>query len=137
MKPQSAKVKGRKCRRQKPISIASRKKKGADLQKWTVDQILKVHPSLEPDDVTSRSMGANGEDILLSPQARRLFPFSIECKSRASWAFYKDLDQATINTPKDVEPILVAKANHRKPVVIVDAEYFFNHVQPRKTRSRK
>ena len=82
-------------------------------------------------------MGAGGEDIQLSPAARKLVPFSIECKNRASYAFYKDYDQAVVNCPKDAEPILVAKANHRKPVVIVDAEYFFNHVRPRKIRSRK
>lgn len=71
-------------------------------------------------------MGAGGEDILLSPAARSLLPVSIECKSRANWAFYKDLDQAIANAPKDTQPILVVKANNKKPVVIVDAEYFFN-----------
>ena len=118
MKPSSAKAKGRK------------------LQQDVVRIILSVCPSLEPDDVTSRSMGAGGEDVLLSPAARSLLPLSIECKSRASYAFYKDYDQACINAPKGTEPILVAKANHRKPVVIVDAEYFFNHIQPRKVKRR-
>lgn len=82
-------------------------------------------------------MGAGGEDVQLSPAARKLLPVSIECKSRASWAFYKDLDQAIINAPKGSEPILVAKANHRDPVVIIDAKHFFEHYQPRKKRSRK
>jgi len=69
-------------------------------------------------------MGAGGEDILLSPKARELFPFSVECKSKAAYAFYRDYDQAGENTPYGVEPLLVAKANRRKPVVILDAEYF-------------
>lgn len=113
MKPQSAKAKGRK------------------LQQWVRDTILHYNPSLESDDVTSRSMGAGGEDVLLSPAARKLLPVSIECKSRASWAFYKDLDQAVINSPKDTTPILVAKANHRYPVVIVDADWFFKNFPKR------
>jgi len=49
-------------------------------------------------------------------------PVGIECKSYANMAFYKWYDQAVINTPKDCEPIVVAKANYRRPVVIVDAE---------------
>jgi hypothetical protein len=76
-------------------------------------------------------MGAGGEDILMSPAARKIFPYSIECKNRASYAFYKDYDQACINCPKGAEPLLVAKANHRKPVVIVDAEYFFRATKRR------
>jgi hypothetical protein len=107
------------------------------LQQKVRDMILKRHPSLEPDDVKSTGMGQSGEDVQLSPAARKLLPFSIECKSYASMAFYKWYDQAVINTPKDCEPILVAKANHRSPVVIVDAEYFFEHVQPRKLKCRK
>lgn len=119
MKPSSAKAKGRK------------------LQQWTRDLILKLCPSLEPDDVRSTSMGAGGEDVQLSPAARKLMPLSIECKNLASMAFYKWYDQAFINAPKGSEPIVVAKANHKKPVVIVDAEYFFTHLAPRKQRRRK
>ena len=116
---------------------ASAKNKGRKLQQWVRDLILRMHPSLEPDDVKSTSMGAGGEDVQLSPAARRLCPVSIECKSRASYAFYKDLDQAITNAPKDSEPILIAKANHRNPVVILDAEHFFEHYANRKVKSRR
>jgi len=105
---------------------SSAKNKGRLLQQWVRDQILSRFKSLDKDDVRSTSMGAGGEDIQLSPAARKLFPYSVECKSRASYAFYKDYDQAVINAPKKAEPILIAKANHRKPVVIVDAEFFFD-----------
>lgn len=118
MKPSSAKAKGRK------------------LQQWTRDQILKRYLCLEPDDVRSTSMGASGEDILLSPAARKLLPLSFECKNLNSMAFYKWYDQAVINCPKKAEPIVVAKANHRKPVVIIDAEYFLDHYSTRKRRRR-
>jgi hypothetical protein len=33
-------------------------------------------------------MGATGEDLLLSPAARRQLPISLECKSRASISVY-------------------------------------------------
>ena len=103
----------------------SAKNKGKKLQNWVRDLLLHYAPSLEPDDIKSTTMGDQGEDVQLSPAARKVYPVSIECKSRASYAFYKDYDQAVNNTPKDCEPILVAKANHRHPVVIVDAEWFF------------
>ena len=106
MKPSSAKAKGRK------------------FQQWVRDLILSTFRSLEEDDVRSTSMGAGGEDILLSPAARKLFPYSVECKHRASYAFYKDLDQAYANAPKGTIPLLFAKANHRDAVVILPAKEF-------------
>lgn len=110
---------------------ASAKQKGRKLQQWFRDLLLHHAPSLEKDDVQSRSMGAGGEDIMLSPAARKLYPISVECKSRANWAFYKDYDQAVINAPEGSEPILVAKANHREPVVIVDADWFVKNFPKR------
>ena len=119
------------------MKTQSAKAKGRRLQQFVRDLILHHHPSLEEDDVRSTAMGQGGEDIQLSPSARKLVPLSIECKSRANYAFYKDLDQATANCPKGSQPVLIAKANHRDPVVIVDAQFFFEHYQPRKVRSRK
>lgn len=110
---------------------SSAKAKGRTFQQWVRDLLLQYAPSLERDDVRSTSMGAGGEDIQLSPAARKVYPISVECKSRASYAFYKDYDQAVTNSPKDVEPILFCKANHRKPVAIVDAEWFVKNFPKR------
>jgi len=109
------------------VKPQSAKAKGRNLQKAVRDMLLKYAPSLEPDDVKSTSMGAGGEDVQLSPAARREYPISIECKSRASFAFYKDFDQAKANAPKGAEPMLICKANLKKPVVIVDADWFFRN----------
>ena len=108
------------------MKTAGAKAKGRKLQQWVRDLILSKHPSLEEDDVKSTAMGQGGEDVQLSPAARKLVPLSIECKSRASYAFYKDLDQAYANCPKGSQPTLIAKANHRDPVVIIDATVFFD-----------
>ena len=101
----------------------SAKNKGRLLQQWVVKHLLRVFSSLSEDDITSRSMGAGGEDVLLSPEARRLFPYSIECKSQERgnvWNFY---DQAVSNSGEH-EPLLIIKKNRRKPLAVVDAEYF-------------
>lgn len=107
------------------MKTSSAKSKGRKLQQWVRDLFLLLGVNLEPDDVRSTSMGASGEDVLLSPAARKQFPFSIECKSRKAFAVYKDYDQAVENCPEGAEPVLVLKANRRKPMVMVDAEYFF------------
>jgi len=108
------------------ISVSSRKAKGRNLQTWVRDQILENSPTLEIDDVKSTSMGASGEDVQFSPAARKLWPFSIECKSHKSFAVYGIYSQAVGNCPKGAEPLVVIKQNRSKPLVIVDAEWFFD-----------
>lgn len=76
MRPQSAKAKGRR------------------LQQETRDAVLATFPTLEPDDVRSTSMGASGADLLLSPAAKRLFPFFVECKNVENLNIHKALAQA-------------------------------------------
>jgi len=107
MKPQSAKAKGR------------------NLQQWVRDLILESFPALEPDDVRSTSMGAGGEDLLLSPAARRLFPYSVECKNVEKLNVWNAYDQAAANSGEH-EPLLVMKKNRKKPLVVMDAEAFVN-----------
>lgn len=105
MKPQSAKAKGRK------------------LQQDVVKLLHQYFPDLEDGDLRSTSMGAGGEDIIMSPRAKKSIGLSIECKSQKAIAVYNWLDQATSNAGMAV-PVVVAKANNRKPIVIVDAEFF-------------
>jgi len=111
------------------MKTSSAKAKGRKLQQWVRDLILRIHRTLEADDVRSTSMGAGGEDVLLSPKARSLVPVSIECKNIARFAGYALYDQAVANCPEGAEPIVVVKANHRVPLVMVDAEWFFNKIK--------
>lgn len=66
------------------MKTQSCKAKGRKLQQRVRDLILENFEDLEQDDVRSTSMGAGGEDVLLSPKARKYFPFSIECKNQES-----------------------------------------------------
>lgn len=101
---------------------SSAKNKGRIHQQWVRDKILHYNPDLELDDVRSTSMGAGGEDIQLSPAARQKFPYQIECKSKATYSVYKDYSQASSHGT--AEPLLIIKANHKKPLAIVDADHF-------------
>ena len=54
MKPQSAKAKGR------------------ALQQWVVDKLVELL-GFDPEDLESRPMGSNGEDIIMGVQSRKQF----------------------------------------------------------------
>ena len=100
----------------------SKKAKGRRLQQWVRDlliEILEVHP----EDIESRSMGAGGEDLIMSRSAREKFPYSIECKNQESLNIWKSYEQAQQNSG-NFEPIVVIKRNNVKPLVLVDADYF-------------
>lgn len=104
MKPQSAKQKGRK------------------LQQWVVDKLVKILKA-HPEDLESRPMGSNGEDIIMARAARQLFPYSIECKNQERVNIWNSYEQAKSNCGK-YEPLLIIKKNNTKPLAVVDAEYF-------------
>ena len=114
------------------IKTSSAKAKGRKHQQWVRDQILAVYPQLESDDVRSTSMGAGGEDVQLSPAARKLFPYSVECKAHKSFAIYTVMDQAETNCPKNIQPMGIIKADRRRPLVVIDAEYFFGVMESMK-----
>lgn len=71
-------------------------------------------------------MGQGGEDVQLSPAARKLIPYTIECKNMAKIAVYNYYAQAKQHGKG--EPLVIIKQNHSKPLVIVDAEYFFKEL---------
>jgi hypothetical protein len=74
-------------------------------------------------------MGVSGEDLLLSPAARRQLPISIECKSREKIAVYGYYEQAETNAKGKGEPVVFIKQNRSRPLVIVDAEYFLELIR--------
>lgn len=114
------------------MKTSSAKAKGRKLQQWVRDMILCVYPKLEKDDVRSTSMGVSGEDIQLSPKARKKFPYSVECKSRKKIGVYQYFDQAKENCPSTCDPIVIIKADYRNPLVCIDAEVFFNIIGSKK-----
>ena len=107
MKPQSAKGKGRR------------------FQQWVRDQLIE-HREVHPEDIESRSMGAGGEDLIMARDARQKFPFSVECKNQEKLNVYEAYAQACANAG-DHEPILFMKRKYKKPLVVVDAEWFIKN----------
>ena len=97
----------------------SAKNKGKRLQNKVRDLILEKFNSLEPDDVRSITMGDSGEDILLSPAARRLFPYSVECKNQEKINIWSSLEQAEENSGKHT-PLVIFKRNRSKTYAVLE-----------------
>jgi len=106
----------------------SAKNKGKRLQNKVRDLILEKFNQLEPDDVRSITMGDSGEDILLSPAARRLFPFSVECKNQEKLNIWSSLEQAEENAQKG-KPVLVFKRNRSKTYAVLQIEDFIELIK--------
>lgn len=106
------------------MKISSAKAKGRRLQQDICKRILAMFPTLEQDDVKSCPMGSHGEDIQLSPAARELFPFSVECKASKNSTIQTHYEQAAKNAPKGTIPIVVTKADRKGPLVTMVADDF-------------
>ena len=97
----------------------SAKNKGKRLQNKVRDLILEKFNQLEPDDVRSITMGDSGEDILLSPAARKLFPFSVECKNQEKLNIWSALEQAEENSGNHI-PLVIFKRNRTKTYAVLE-----------------
>ena len=99
----------------------SSKAKGRRLQNLVRDKLREKFTSLEEDDIKSAIMGTVGEDIVLSPAARKVIPFSFECKNVERLQFWKTVEQAEGNS-NGRTPVIVVKKNGRKPYVALPLE---------------
>ena len=104
------------------MKTSSAKQKGRKLQQWMRDLLIEKL-GVHPEDIESRSMGSQGEDLIMARAAREKFPLSIECKNQESVNVWKSYEQAAENSG-EYEPIVVIKRNKSKPLVLIDAEYF-------------
>ena len=71
------------------------------------------------------TMGAGGEDLIMARAARERFPFSVECKNVEKLNVWEAYEQAKSNS-NDYEPIVIMKKNQKKPLVVVDADFFIS-----------
>ena len=74
-------------------------------------------------DVKTAVMGESGEDIILSPAARDLIPFSFECKNQERLNIWESLTQAEENS-NNYTPAVVFKRNRTKTYITLELEEF-------------
>jgi hypothetical protein len=106
MRTSSAKAKGRRCAQE------------------VVDLLYKYAKQLDVGDCLCTSSGCTGEDVLLSPKARQIYPLAIECKNQESLNIWSALKQADSHVKEDLTACVFFKRNHSKLYVALDAEAF-------------
>jgi hypothetical protein len=108
------------------------KAKGRRLQNLVRDKLRKVFvettkiPRLDEDDIKSQTMGMGGEDIVLSPIARKYIPYSIECKNVERVNIWNALKQAESNTKEETKPVLIIKRNNTKPYAVIELNHWID-----------
>ena len=110
------------------MKTKSVKAKGRNLQNFVRDKLRQIFSMLHPDDVKSQTMGMGGEDIVLSPAARKFIPYSFECKNKERLDLWKSLEQTESNA-NDNEPILIFKRNRSKVYVTMQFDHFIELIR--------
>ena len=105
------------------MKTRSAKNKGKRLQNKVKELLLESFKQLEEDDIRSAIMGETGEDIKLSPAARKLIPYSFECKNQEKINIWDSLNQAEENSG-DYSPVLIFKRNRSKTYAVINIEKF-------------
>ena len=109
------------------MKTQAKKAKGRRLQKQFM-QLLIEKLDIDPEDIESRSMGAGGEDLIMSKAARNKFPYSVECKNQERMNIWSAWEQAN-NNKGIYEPLVVIKKNGVNPLIVVDAENFLEMIK--------
>jgi RNA-binding protein YhbY len=102
------------------MKARSAKNKGKRLQNILRDKLIELYPALK-DDIGSQIMGVTGEDIVLTPHARALIPYSFECKNVEKLNVWKSFEQCKTNAG-DLTPVLVIKKNRQTPKVVMELD---------------
>ena len=110
------------------MKTRSAKSKGRRLQNQVKDILLEAFTELEPDDIRTAIMGETGEDIKLSPAARKQIPFSFECKNQEKINIWSSLEQAEENSG-DSKPVLIFKRNRSNTYAVLEIEDFISLIK--------
>lgn len=110
------------------ITPQSAKAKGRNLQNWVAQKISEILnlPWGKDEMIASREASQSGTDIRLVGEAKERFPFSVECKWQEAWHIHSWIKQAQDNQEEGTDWLVIAKRNRMNPVVIMDADRFFD-----------
>ena len=117
------------------MNVKSSKAKGRRLQNFVRDKLRKIFikewtklPKLEEDDIKSQTMGMCGEDIVMSPAAKKIIPYSFECKNVEKLNVWNALEQAETNC-EGRTPVLVFKRNHSKTYIAIELDSWLETIK--------
>jgi len=82
---------------------------------WAPDQ-------LKPDDVIVTPSGVNGPDLQLSPAAKQVYDWALECKNTEAINVWKSFEQAKSHVKDGETPMLVFSRNRSDILVCLRFE---------------
>ena len=109
-------------------SAKSVKAKGRRLQNLVRDLLRSAFSFLHEDDIKSQTMGMGGEDVVLSPEARKHIPYSFECKNVERLNLWEAIKQCESNC-EDRTPVVVIKRNRSKTYAVLPIESFIEFIK--------
>lgn len=96
----------------KRMTPRSAKNKGARLQNFIRDLFRVLYTDkLDIEDIEARTMGNSGTDIILTPAAKKLIKFDVECKNVEKLNILEAYRQASANSVSGRIPIVFHKKN--------------------------
>lgn len=117
------------------MKTRSAKNKGARLQKSVTLKFRNLFNGvLSDDDIKSQTMGMGGTDVVLSPSAKNLIPYDIECKNvekLISSTMQDAIEQAEANSSDGRIPLLIFKSNNQPERVVLLLDDFLELVYPK------
>ena len=108
----------------------SRLAKGKKLQNYVRTRLLKAFRHLKSDDVKCVDSYAPGTDIILPKVAKKLCPYSFECKNQEKMKTIYDYYKQALKNSGKLEPVVVMKMSTREPLVVLDFELFIDLIKP-------
>jgi hypothetical protein len=98
------------------MTPSAKRAKATLLVEWVANRLRIVFPEFSIDVPKAHE---HGEDLPLDPELRKLLPVSFEMKNQRGYAhLYTDMEQ-TVKNSKSFTPVLVVKAPHKEPLVIL------------------
>ena len=109
------------------LTHGARKEKAKRCQRYVAQKVAELTGLECGKDcpVESRQMGETGPDVRLDAEARKRFPFTVECKNTENWSLPAAIKQAQANMYPGTDWLVVLMKNRTKPVVVLDADRFF------------
>ena len=115
----------------KDTSTSHERKRKGKVTQDKVEQVIKEKMPEIANSISTAAMSAHGEDIVVAPDVREQFPFSIECKQdeRGCRRVYKAFEQAqtqaaALASDLPILPIAVIQQENQRPLVTMDLEHW-------------
>lgn len=101
------------------MNTQARKAKGRSLVLEVKQWLLEQFPEFNDHDVIIPATSASGEDLQLSPELRKLFQYSIECKRQEGLSkVYSFMEQCEANAGTNT-PLVIMRSNHKEALVVM------------------